>query len=216
MSIWLPRIVLSLQRELDFRFGGSSGTAPVPGRVSGRPPELPRRVSGSSGRCVGDDFRPKIGPGSSNSEEKSIPRVDFGSKPGLSECQSCQKRDFGVERRREPLFGSGKKEQGVARIERFRKLGAVAHKFAQGFHVRSLRAATLSLATRKMRCHLFSRVGACGRRPLESADPGVRRVGAFGTESNAGLGLGKLYGGRGLGTKVATRCQLWCPESVVL
>ena len=65
-------------------------------------------------------------------------------------------------------------------------------------------------------CDLFSRVGACGRRPSESADPGVRRVGAFGTESNAGLGLGKLYGGRGLGTEVDTTCQLWCPESVVL
>ena len=50
----------------------------------------------------------------------------------------------------------------------------------------------------------------------KSADPGVRRVGAIGTESNAGLGLGKLYGGRGLGTKVATTWQLWCPESVVL
>ena len=56
-----------------------------------------------------------------------------------------------------------------------------------------------SFAPGKLRAHLSSRVGACGRRPLESADPGVRRVGAFGTESNAGLGLGKLYGGRGLG-----------------
>ena len=49
-------------------------------------------------------------------------------------------------------------------------------------------------------CDLFARVGACGRRPSESADPGVRRVGAFGAESNGGLGLGKLYGGRGLGS----------------
>ena len=65
-------------------------------------------------------------------------------------------------------------------------------------------------------CDLFSRVGACGRRPSESADPGVRRAGVIGTGSNAGLGLGKLYGGRGLGTKVATRCQFWCAESVVL
>ena len=109
MPTWLPRIVLSLQRELDFRFGGSSGTAPVPGRVSGRPPELPRRVWGSSGRCVGDDFRPKIGPGSSNSEEKSIPRVDFGSKTGLSEWNSSQERGWRVERRREHLFGSEKR-----------------------------------------------------------------------------------------------------------
>ena len=49
-------------------------------------------------------------------------------------------------------------------------------------------------------CDIFSRVGPCGRRPSESADPGVRRVGAFGTESNGGLGLGKLYRGRGLGS----------------
>ena len=66
-------------------------------------------------------------------------------------------------------------------------------------YVCSFPFATLSPATEKLRVHLFSRVGACGRRPLESADPGVRRVGAFGTESNGGLGLGKLYGGRGLG-----------------
>ena len=57
-----------------------------------------------------------------------------------------------------------------------------------------------SFAPGKLRAHLSSRVGACGRRPLESADPGVRRVGAIGTGSNAGLGLGKLYGGRGLGS----------------
>ena len=36
---------------------------------------------------------------------------------------------------------------------------------------------------------------------MKSADPGVRRVGAFGAESNGGLGLGKLYGGRGLGSR---------------
>ena len=93
--------------------------------------------------------------------------------------------------------------------------GAVAHTFAHGLDIRSFSFATLSPATEKLRVHLFSRVGACGRRPLESADPGVRRVGAFGTESNAGLGLGKLYGGRGLGTKVDPRCQRWYPESVV-
>ena len=59
----------------------------------------------------------------------------------------------------------------------------------------------LLLPQRKIRCattSLFG-VGGSGRRPLESADPGVRRVGAIGTGSNAGLGLGKLYGGRGLG-----------------
>ena len=45
----------------------------------------------------------------------------------------------------------------------------------------------------------FSRVGACGRRPSESADPGCRRVGSF---TGAGIGCTierKLYGGRGLG-----------------
>ena len=46
----------------------------------------------------------------------------------------------------------------------------------------------------------FLGVGGSGRRPLESADPGVRRVGAIGTESNAGLGLAKLYRGWGRGS----------------
>ena len=48
-------------------------------------------------------------------------------------------------------------------------------------------------------CDPFSRVGACGRRPSESADPGARRVGSF---TRAGIGCTverKLYGGRGLG-----------------
>ena len=50
-----------------------------------------------------------------------------------------------------------------------------------------------------MACDPFSRVGACGRRPSESADPGARQVGAF---TGAGIGCTvekKLYGGRGLG-----------------
>ena len=81
-----------------------------------------------------------------------------------------------------------------------RRPGAAAHTFADGLDIRSFSFATLSPATEKLRVHLFSRVGACGRRPLESADLGVRRVGTFGAESNGGLGLGKLYRGRGLGS----------------
>ena len=50
-----------------------------------------------------------------------------------------------------------------------------------------------------MGCDLFPRVGACGRRPSESADPGCRRVGSF-TEAGIGCTVErKLYGGRGLG-----------------
>ena len=97
-----------------------------------------------------------------------------------------------------------------------RRPGAVAHTFAHGLDIRGFSFATLSPATEKLRVHLFSRGGACARKPLESADPGVRRVGAFGTESNGGLGLGKLYGGRGLGTKVDTTCPFCYAESVVL
>ena len=67
-------------------------------------------------------------------------------------------------------------------------------------YVRSFSGAMRSFAPGKLRARLSSRVGACGRRPFESADPGVRRVGAFGAESNAGLGLGKVYMGRGLGS----------------
>ena len=48
-------------------------------------------------------------------------------------------------------------------------------------------------------CDLFSRVGACGRRPSESADPGGSASWGF---YRAGIGCTvekKLYGGRGLG-----------------
>ena len=48
-------------------------------------------------------------------------------------------------------------------------------------------------------CDLFSRVGACGRRPSESADPGGSASWVF---YRAGIGCTvekKLYGGRGLG-----------------
>ena len=48
-------------------------------------------------------------------------------------------------------------------------------------------------------CDLFSRVGACGRGPSESADPGVS---ASWVLYRAGIGCTverKLYGGRGLG-----------------
>ena len=48
-------------------------------------------------------------------------------------------------------------------------------------------------------CDPFSRVGACGRRPSESADPGGSASWGF---YRAGIGCTvekKLYGGRGLG-----------------
>ena len=60
-----------------------------------------------------------------------------------------------------------------------RRPGAVAHTFAHGLDIRSFSFATLSPATEKLRVHLFSRVGACGRRPLESADPAGVRVGPY-------------------------------------
>ena len=95
--------------------------------------------------------------------------------------------------------------------------GGVAREIAHGVHVCGF-----------PRCDAFRPNGGVEARVLsagsayvaaglfESADPGVRLVGAFGTESNEGLGLGKLYGDRGLGTKVDPRCQLWCAESVIL
>ena len=45
----------------------------------------------------------------------------------------------------------------------------------------------------------FSRVGACGRRPSESADPGGSASWAFYRASIACTVEKKLYGGRGLG-----------------
>ena len=60
-------------------------------------------------------------------------------------------------------------------------------------------------------CDPSSRVGACGRRPSESADPGCRRVGSF-TEAGRGCTVErKLYGGRGLGL---VRCPQVAAEVV--
>ena len=47
-------------------------------------------------------------------------------------------------------------------------------------------------------CDPSSRVGACGRRPSESADPGVSASWAFYRASIACVVEKKLYGGRGL------------------
>ena len=56
-----------------------------------------------------------------------------------------------------------------------------------------------SRADKKLACNAFSRVGACGHRPLESADPGAS---ASWVVYRASIGCTverKLYGGRGLG-----------------
>ena len=42
-------------------------------------------------------------------------------------------------------------------------------------------------AKEKLGCDAFSRIGACGRRPSLSADPGVRRAGALRGSSFAGV-----------------------------
>ena len=60
-----------------------------------------------------------------------------------------------------------------------------------------------------MDCDLFPRVGACGRRPSESADPGGSASWVF---YRAGIGCTvekKLYGGRGLGL-------VRCPKVAIL
>ena len=75
----------------------------------------------------------------------------------------------------------------------------------------------LSLGAKEtLGCDPFSRVGACGRRPSESADPGVRRVGSF---TGAGIGCTierKLYGGEGWGLLVSPRCPPRSSRLVVL
>ena len=56
-------------------------------------------------------------------------------------------------------------------------------------------------------CDLFSRGGACGRRPSESADPGASASWGF---YRSGIGCTierKLYGERGLGLVSAVRCS---------
>ena len=54
-----------------------------------------------------------------------------------------------------------------------------------------------------MGCDPFSRVGACGRRPLESADPGGVRVGPYKRVSNRWSLVG-VYG-RGRGARGCTK-----------
>ena len=60
-----------------------------------------------------------------------------------------------------------------------------------------------------MGCDLFSRVGACGRRPSESADPGGSASWAFYRASIGCTIEKKLYGGRGLGL---VRCPKMAAE----
>ena len=50
-----------------------------------------------------------------------------------------------------------------------------------------------------MGCDLFSRVGACGRRPSESADPGVSASWVLLKKRYRVKKRKKLYRGRGLG-----------------
>ena len=58
-------------------------------------------------------------------------------------------------------------------------------------------------------CDLFSRVGACGRRPSESADPGASASWVLLKKRYRVKQRKKLYGGRGLGL-------VRCPKAAFL
>ena len=73
------------------------------------------------------------------------------------------------------------------RLDKYSNVCCEAHAFADGLDIRIFAFATLPPATEKLRVHLFSRVGACGRRPLESADPSVRRTGLLGQKVKGDL-----------------------------
>ena len=54
-------------------------------------------------------------------------------------------------------------------------------------------------ATETLGCDPFSRIGACGRRPSESADPGASARWVVYRDGIGCIVERKLYGGRGLG-----------------
>ena len=66
-------------------------------------------------------------------------------------------------------------------------------------HTFAVWAATRFVPTGELRRERSFRVGACGRRPLESADPGGSASWVFYRASIACTVEKKLYGGRGLG-----------------
>ena len=57
-------------------------------------------------------------------------------------------------------------------------------------------------------CDLFSRVGACGRRPSESADPGGPASWVLLKKRYRVKQRKKLYGGRGLGLARCTNVSI--------
>ena len=68
-----------------------------------------------------------------------------------------------------------------------------------------------------MGCDLFSRVGACGRRPSESADPGVSASWVLLKKKGIGLSRERSFtGAGGWGLLVDQRRQFWLRKRVVL
>ena len=96
----------------------------------------------------------------------------------LGESHSAPKRDFGVDQRRGRSCGSGnlndsEKWKETDDAEPSQRSPRTVHTFA-------VWGTTRFVPTRELRRACSFRVGACGRRPLESADPGVRQAGLLG------------------------------------
>ena len=104
---------------------------------------------------------------------------------------------FGVEKRRGRRFGSGNSNE-CAKLEETDDAGP-SQRSPRTVHTFAVWAATRLVPTGELRRERSFRVGACGRRPLESADPGVSASWALYRASIGCTIEKKLYGGRGLG-----------------
>ena len=140
----------------------------------------------SKGSALWRRFRGRTGPRSGQGELRGGLLDTFRELQGVlwiafwvqsssaGESHSDPKRDFGVDQRRGRSRGSGtltdlQKGKETDDAEPSQRSPRTLHTFA-------VWAATRFVLTVELRRECSFRVGACGRRPLESADP-ARRVG---------------------------------------
>ena len=87
----------------------------------------------------------------------------------LGESHSDPKRDFGVDQRRGRSCGSGNLNESEKRKET--DDAEPSQRSPRTVHTFAVWATTRFVPTGELRRECSFRVGACGRRPLESADP---------------------------------------------
>ena len=132
----------------DPRAGHVSGIARARDRVRGSSEDGSSTHFGSSGESFG---------------------CHFGSRIRLSESHSAPERDLGVEQRRGRSFRS-RNSKARRELEETNDAGP-SQGSPRTVHTFAAWATTRFVPTRELRRERSFRVGACGRRPLESADP---------------------------------------------